>query len=846
MSEVGLLNQQVRVDGRLFRSGSGTFFVKGFAYGPFAPDANGVSLPSKEQIRKDFEIIKRLNANLLRVYHTPPAWFLDAVAEAGLRLLVDVPWGKHLYFLGDRRSKQEAIERIRTAARLCAGHPAVFGLSVANEFAPDLIRWSGRKQLGEFVNQLIYEAKSIAPEVLCTFSNYPTTEYLEADAVDFHSFNVYLHNPNEFRNYLARLENLTDGKPLLLTETGADSIRQGEPHQAEIIRGKLETIRHAGLAGAILFSYTDEWFTGGYPITDWAFGVVDAQRQPKPSAKVVQEIFAQDFVPCPKPSPKVSVIVATRNGGRTLASCLRSLERLEYPDYEVIVVNDGSTDDTEQIAKGFPKVKLINHPRNQGLSVARNTGLKAAEGEIIVYTDDDCRVNEHWLNYLCDGLIHSDCVAVGGPNYQPPEDSAVARAVMASPGGPAAVLLTDQIAEHIPGCNMAFWKWALEEIGGFDPIFMKAGDDVDVCWRIQQKGWKIAWQPAAFVWHARRNTVKAYLRQQYGYGEAESLLACKHPEYFNSLGACIWKGRIYATNTSIPSLGHSRVYHGIFGNALFQTLYSPAPAPGLLALTSLEYHIGITLPLILLSIFSHFFIPLAAVSLGASIATCILAACQQKLERPRWWSRPLVALLWFLQPIYRSYARYKTRLSEPSPPLQNMESLEAAALGSFNAHKQSFAFWIEKAESPKTTLDRTTFLNIFQDDLTQKGYIVRQDMGWDDFDLLIHGGFWTRLGLLTFCEPHKDGNAMLRIRFTTRWSSAFKTIWGLSIFFKLLLIASLHSVCPWIWTILILLPILPLWCRSQKKTLMRCVTSELLQFAGRHGLRLMEHNGSRP
>ena len=141
MSEVGLLNQQVRVDGRLFRSGSGTFFVKGFAYGPFAPDANGVPLPSKEQISKDFEIIKSLNANLLRVYHTPPVWFLDAVAEAGLRLLVDVPWGKHLDFLGDRKSKQEAIERIRTAARLCAGHPAVFGLSVANEFAPDLIIW---------------------------------------------------------------------------------------------------------------------------------------------------------------------------------------------------------------------------------------------------------------------------------------------------------------------------------------------------------------------------------------------------------------------------------------------------------------------------------------------------------------------------------------------------------------------------------------------------------------------------------------------------------------------------------------------------------------------------------
>jgi len=70
---------------------------------------------------------------------------------------------------------------------------------------------------------------------------------------------------------------------------------------------------------------------------------------------------------------------------------------------------------------------------------------------------------------------------VGGPNLPPPEDSVVAACVAASPGGPLHVLLDDVEAEHIPGCNMAFRREVLEEIGGFDPIYRSAGDDVDVC-----------------------------------------------------------------------------------------------------------------------------------------------------------------------------------------------------------------------------------------------------------------------------------------------------------------------------------------------------------------------------
>src|SRR4029434_3487583 len=166
--------------------------------------------------------------------------------------------------------------------------------------------------------------------------------------------------------------------------------------------------------------------------------------------------------------------------------------------------------------------------------------------------------------YLAGDLLNSEFAGVGGHNLLPKEDSFVAAAVMVSPGGPSHVMLTDREAEHIPGCNMAFYKWALNEIGGFDPVFRKAGDDVDVCWRLQQRGYRIGFSPAAFVWHYRRSTIEAYLRQQNGYGEAEALLSRKQPHYFNSVGRSMWAGRIYSASSLGVELGRREIYHGLF------------------------------------------------------------------------------------------------------------------------------------------------------------------------------------------------------------------------------------------------------------------------------------------
>ena len=118
-------------------------------------------------------------------------------------------------------------------------------------------------------------------------------------------------------------------------------------------------------------------------------------------------------------------------------------------------------------------------------------------------------------------------------------------AVAVSPGGPTHVLLTDDVAEHIAGCNMAFRRDVLLRLGGFDPIYRAAGDDVDICWRFQDAGYTIGFSPAAMVWHFRRNTVKAYIGQQRGYGKAEALVYSKHPFRFNLFGQAKWLGRIY-------------------------------------------------------------------------------------------------------------------------------------------------------------------------------------------------------------------------------------------------------------------------------------------------------------
>src|SRR5262249_49008206 len=162
----------------------------------------------------------------------------------------------------------------------------------------------------------------------------------------------------------------------------------GEAAQAEFLAGHAREAELMGLAGLFAFSWTDDWHTGGFPVHDWAFGITQADRTPKASYSALQRVFDSSPPRLLPAAPRVSVVVCTYNGGRTLDQCLRSLLALDYPDYEVVVVDDGSTDDTPSILVRFPSVRSVRQ-ENRGLSAARNVGLRAATGSVVAYTDSD-------------------------------------------------------------------------------------------------------------------------------------------------------------------------------------------------------------------------------------------------------------------------------------------------------------------------------------------------------------------------------------------------------------------------------------------------------------------------
>lgn len=752
---------RLKVKGKFFFAGKQKVFLKGVSYGPFITGSHGEPLPERSVIQKDFELMQELGVNCIRVYIVPPGWFLELAASYGFRVLVGIPWNWYVTFLDAEVNKVEIRQTIADAVKACRPYPAAFAYMIGNEISPDIVRWHEAPKIQSFLKELAAIVKQADPTALVSYANYPCTEYLTVDFVDFFSFNVYLHRDRDFRRYLSRLHNLAGDKPLVFSEFGVDSIREGVETQAAILSQKLAASFELGAAGTFVFSWTDEWFTGGHAIQDWAFGVVTEDRQKKPAFDAAQQYYQSPLPPTLKEYPRVSVIVCAYNADRTMDSCLAALEKVNYPNYEVIVVNDGSTDGTLEICERYSYIKLISQP-NKGLSVARNVGLEAATGEIIAYTDSDCDVDPDWLTYLVATFQSTGLSVVGGPNFPPPEDALIPSCVAVSPGGPTHVLLSDDTAEHIAGCNMAFRREALEEIEGFDPQFRAAGDDVDVCWRLQDRGYTIGFSPAAIVWHFRRNTIKDYLKQQRGYGKAEALVYFKHPYRFNLLGQARWLGRIYGDLSSSVFLRQPVIYSGVFGRGLFQTLYEP-PTPLLAYLPlTLEWNVLALLFVGVLVLTGSN--PLwGLVPFLLSWALSLIGAWQAPID-PRFEGlrgRLLVALLIYLGPLVRSWERYKWRLqglAKVDPVRRQMCQQKPRV--SWREKSMYLSYWTESG------LEKESILQGIMDFLIPRKYFIAVDQGWSNWDLKIYQGFWSRALIRVCTENHGGNKRLLRVKST--------------------------------------------------------------------------------
>jgi GT2 family glycosyltransferase len=755
-----------RVSGKFFYAGDEKLYVKAVSYGPFRPGADGAPFPPPERVRLDFALMRELGANAFRTFTPPPRWLLDLAAAHGLRVIMGVPWAQQVCFLDDPEIVRDTRRRIADAARDVGRHPAVLAIFVGNETPPDIVRWHGPERVQRFLRSLYDEAKDAAPDTLVSYANYPPTEYLDLDFLDFLSFNVYLHREPDFRRYLMRLQNLAEDRPLFLSEFGMDSIREGREHQAETLGWQVRAAFELGVAGVSVFAWTDDWFAlswqtgGGFQVEDWAFGLVDAERKPKPAFAAVRKTFAAQLPPLPPDPPMISVVVCAYNAERTMEPCLESLRDCPYPSYEVVVVNDGSTDATGDIAHRHEggRIRVIDQP-NLGLSAARNVGSAAARGEIVAYTDSDCVVDPDWLTYLA-YKFQAGFVAVGGPNFPPPEDTLVPSAVAVSPGGPTHVLMNDDVAEHIPGCNMAFLKSKLEEIGGFDVAYTAAGDDVDLCWRLQNAGYTIGFSPAAMVWHFRRNTVRAYLKQQMGYGKAEALLLFKHPLRFNLLGQSRWLGRIYGDLTTSFFSRRPVIYYGTFGEGLFQTLYErPASLLTYLPFT-LEWNL-VAGVLLLTALISGEYLVASSIPFAISVVSAASTAARAKLD-PRFRglrARLLVMALLYLGPLVRSFERYLWRMRGT----KDVERLEAGA-----AMKASEVAWLERrfelALWSEEGREKHELMHELMSFLALRKYRISVDSGWNDWDIEVSRGVWTSARIEVAVENHTGPKRLLRVR----------------------------------------------------------------------------------
>jgi len=744
--------------GKFLSLGGERLWVRGVTYGTFRPGTEGL-FPDPAIVARDFAAMAVRGFNAIRVYKLPSRWLLDLAADYGLRVLTGFDWTDHVAFLDSRRQARQIEREVRESVRALAGHEAILAWSLGNEIPGPVVRWHGRRRVERFLAGLRDEVKAQDPEGLVTYVSYPTTEYLDLPFLDFSGFNVYLESREQLAAYLARLQNRVGDQPLVMAELGLDSRHHGEERQAEVLDWQLGEAFAAGCAGAFVFSWTSDWWCGGIDMEDWDFGLTRRDREPKPALAAVQRAYAELPVRRQPEWPRISVVVCSFDGALTIRDTLEGLRRLDYPDFEVVVVDDGSTDRTAEIAGDYD-VKLISTP-NQGLAMARNVGLAAATGEIVAYLDDDAYPDPHWLHYLAVTFLESDFCGVGGPNLLPPEDGDVAECVANAPGGPSHVLLTDREAEHIPGCNMAFRRSWLESVGGFDPEFRSAGDDVDVCWSVQQRGGRIGFHPSAVVWHHRRSSLLRYWKQQVGYGKAEALLSRKWPDKYNTAGHVPWSGRIYGRGLTLPLLGGpQRIYHGVWGSAAFQSIYQPAQGAlsalpllpewylliaGLTALTTLGalwpplYAAGVGLALSLL----------AVVAQGANSAARARLRPRRRSLLARLRMRVLIFGLNLLQPAARLSGRLRHGLApwrlrgraRWTPPRPQRLSI-------WSEHWRPHTAWLEALESA----------------LRESRARVRRGGEYDRFDLMVAAGPCGGARVLMAVEEHERGRQYLRFR----------------------------------------------------------------------------------
>jgi mycofactocin glycosyltransferase len=232
--------------------------------------------------------------------------------------------------------------------------------------------------------------------------------------------------------------------------------------------------------------------------------------------------------------PLVSIIIPVHNRPEEIAHCLRSISLLDYPasKLEIIVVDDASDDDTPQVVSR-QDVQLLRMDQNRGASFCRNRGADAARGEILAFVDSDCLVSPGWLRELVPVFQSRKTGIVGGLIDGYYQSSSLDRYEQVKSslrvGNRPRRSDADDKSFYVPSCNMLVRKAEFLKAGGFGEG-LQVGEDVDLCWRMQDAGVVLEYRPLGRVLHKHRAKWKAFCARRFDYGTSEPLLQKLHPD----------------------------------------------------------------------------------------------------------------------------------------------------------------------------------------------------------------------------------------------------------------------------------------------------------------------------
>ncbi|HEU4366337.1 MAG TPA: glycosyltransferase family A protein [Candidatus Krumholzibacteria bacterium] len=235
----------------------------------------------------------------------------------------------------------------------------------------------------------------------------------------------------------------------------------------------------------------------------------------------------------------VSIVICTYNRASLLRATLERCLALEPPRggaYEVVVVDNNSTNDTRRVVEAFAAVRpdLVRciDERRPGLAYARNAGVRAARGSIICCTDDDCVPSLDWIAAAAEAFARDEELALIGGRVElaDPLDAPIG---VRTGLKPLPIRTPTEAFDHMIGCNLSFRRQAFDRIGGYDGRFGRpggvTGDDADFVIRALRRGLAAAYRPEVLVLHHHgRRTAVAIRATKRSYARGRGAVYCKH------------------------------------------------------------------------------------------------------------------------------------------------------------------------------------------------------------------------------------------------------------------------------------------------------------------------------